>query len=405
MQLEKGCYQAAYLPASFKGFAVQALEVSSEHGRRSATGEFVFGERTNLADLGVSIRHFHLKFQIATNDHIARANAFIKVCESKGPGILVHPTRGSVRVSCKKLKLSDHIYDAQGVTEGDLEMIEANEWVGSIGGVLGGVLGSAAGLSPLVSAVASYFTSAYDMSAVSILDVAAAQSTAQDAVSQILTNFSSVTGLAADKKVWRIASDLGSVATQSGSVSKTSTAWQAISNGIAAIDTYGTSAPVKFSALRRLVNWASRGSTLPGVGGSAQDAVFSAVRILGAAYIARVGASTAATSSQDACRLYAMVLKVLNEEAAIAQSRCDTTLYLSIRDFTGTAQTALLTRIYDAPALIEYNFNGAVSSLVAAHEIFGDAKRFGELEATNATALPFIMGPTIRAYSAASASG
>lgn len=391
--MAQGCYVPKYIPASFKGVSFPCEEASSEHGRRGAEGEFPFGEFTAYADLGRRIRHYHVKARYADNDHLARARELIGAVESTGPGTLVHPHLGSVRAACKKAKVTNHVSDDQGYTDIDLEFVEAQDWLGS---AVGAVL-SVVGVSELTAAVSTMFAARYVLDQVPIFDVEPAADTARSGVATIATQFRAATGLSADKKVWRISGDLDTVAMQGESVHRTATAWQAISNGIAAIDTYAASETARATALRRVVNWGARGSTLTGNGGSAQDAVISTVRILGAAYLAKAGATAVANSSQEACRQYNSVLTVLNEEADIARSRCDDQLFVALRDFIATAQTALLDRVFGTPPIVEYDFSGGVFSVVAAHEIYGDATRFAEVEANNPDHLPFLVGPLVRA--------
>lgn len=389
----QGCYVDLYRPGSFKGVTFPAQEATSEHGRRGAEGEFPFGEFTAYADLGRRIRHYSIKARYADNDHLERAAELIAAIESPGPGTLVHPTRGAVRAACKKARVTDHMVDDSGYTDIDMEFVEASDF---LGGAVGAFL-SAIGVDSIVGATATYFTQAYNLNLAPVFDVEPATATAQSAIAEIREGFRSAIGLATDKNVWRISGDLDTVATQGQSARKTATAWQAISNGIAAIDTYAANDTAKLAALRRIVNWGARGSTLSGYGGSAQEAVISSVRIVGAAYLARAGATAVATSSQQACQQYASVIKVLDQEASIARDRCDDVLHVALRDFTVQAQTALLNRVFGTPAIVEYNFSGGVFSVVAAHEIYGDATRFAEIEANNPSRLPFVIGPVVRA--------
>src|SRR6187402_1835226 len=100
-----------YAPASFKGVAFYCTDADVEGGRRGAEGEFPFGEHTAYADLGRKIRVYHLTAMFREDDHVSDSQALFVVCESPGPGILVHPTRGAVMVACKSIKLSDKIED------------------------------------------------------------------------------------------------------------------------------------------------------------------------------------------------------------------------------------------------------------------------------------------------------
>jgi hypothetical protein len=131
-----------------------------------------------------------------------------------------------------------------------------------------------------------------------------------------------------------------------------------------------------------------------------QNAVLSTARILGAGYLANAAASSTATTSQDACRQYGMVTTVLRQEMQLARFFCDDALYMALHTFLVDAQRVLLSRVFDSPLVVEYNFNAGVFSVVAAHQIYGDAKRFAEIEARNIAALPFHIGPMVAAVQA-----
>ena len=62
-----------------------------------------------------------------------------------------------------------------------------------------------------------------------------------------------------------------------------------------------------------------------------------------------------------------------------------------------TAGATLLAKAYGLPPLIEYDFHAGVSSLFAAHEIYGDAKRLREIEASNARQIALTIGPRVAA--------
>src|SRR6187402_496026 len=99
------------VPASFKGVQFYCTEADVEGGRRGAEGEFPFGEQTAYADLGRKIRVYHLTAYFREDSHVWDSQALFVACESPGPGILVHPTRGAVMVACRSIKLSDKIED------------------------------------------------------------------------------------------------------------------------------------------------------------------------------------------------------------------------------------------------------------------------------------------------------
>ena len=72
------------------------------------------------------------------DDHVWDSHALFSACESPGPGILVHPTRGTVMVACRSIKVSDKLEESAGETTAEMEFVEAN--IG-FSGILGSIFG------------------------------------------------------------------------------------------------------------------------------------------------------------------------------------------------------------------------------------------------------------------------
>src|SRR4029079_17615961 len=113
------------VPASFKGVGFNCTEVNIEGGRRGAEGEFPFGEITAYADLGRKIQVYHLNAVFREDDHVCDSHCLFQACQSPGPGILVHPTRGTVLAACRSIKLKDNVEET-GETQCEMEFVEAN---------------------------------------------------------------------------------------------------------------------------------------------------------------------------------------------------------------------------------------------------------------------------------------
>src|SRR5262245_32405325 len=131
-----------YVTASFKGVAFQCTESDAEGGRRGAEGEFPFGENTAYADLGRKIRVYHITAVFREDSHIGDSQALFEVCQSPGPGMLVHPTRGTFMAACRSVKIKDNS-EEQGETTAELEFVEANPVATGLGGMLFGIISTA----------------------------------------------------------------------------------------------------------------------------------------------------------------------------------------------------------------------------------------------------------------------
>jgi prophage DNA circulation protein len=386
-----GCYIPQYAPASFKGVGFEAEEVTSEHGRRGAEGEFPFGEQTGYADLGRKIRRYTLKGRYVNNDHIASASAIIAACESPGPGLLIHPTRGAIMVACTRLSVTDDPLNEQGITHLDFEFVEANEFATGLG--LGiSIFGIS--LVDITATLSVSFQNMYRMRDVRYYNVAEVQQTVVDGMSALRTEFRKALASGGTDEQWLALSTMDMLIADPTSLTDASTAFSAFERSIKTLSA-ATSGQAKYDAFRKVANTMARVSSLPGESGDAQDAVYSTVRILSAANMAKAALEVAVVTLDDALRQYDAVVTIISQEVEAAKIACDTDLYLELRKFETELKKQLLNRAYNLPSLVEYDFGGGVHSLVAAHAIFGDAKRFKEIEERNPLSWPFAIGPKI----------
>lgn len=387
------CYNpdAEYLPASFKGFSFDADSSDSDHGRNGAEAEFVFGERTGYADLGIKIRTYQIRARFQTNDHIALTNAFIAVLESPGPGLLVHPTRGTVMAACRSARVTDSKVDAAGVTYVDIDFVEANDILSGFG-LVGNLVALA--LAPIISATETSFKRYYSPDTIRYYNTEAVVSTMAQAVEQIQTAYLAVSGNDTSQDKWTTVRDFRNILIDEFTFYSPDNAWNVLRNGFSVLDAAATGED-KFTVLRNLINWSSSYSDLDGESADAQNAIYTTVRVLAAAYLAKAYTETAALTVNEGLQQYDQIAAVLEQEAQIAKEQCyDNEFFLSIRAFATSVARAMVNRAYNSPSLIVYSFPGTVHGLVAAWEIFGDAKRSRDLESRNSGS-PWAVGPKV----------
>lgn len=388
-----GCYVPQFLPAAFKGVTFEAVDASSEHGRRGAEAEFPFSETSAYADLGRRIRRYKLKARFVENSHVADAGKLIRACESPGPGTLQHPTRGIVRAACKKIHVHDELIEGFGQSIAELEFVEANDWIAGASAVTS-LLGI--GVGPAVSAAGALLSATYDVPSLPYYAQASATMVAQGAISAIGSALAGAAGISTDRTYWQVARDIETIATSPIQAARVGTAWLGVSGGMAAIDTYATGPSAKWQAYRSVANWAASQSTpVHPVAVASVDGVVATTRIMTAAYLARTAMETEQATLQDGLRQYDAVATVLDQEIAAARAACRDGLFIQLSEFSADVRAKLLNRAYNLPAIVQYDFGGSVSSIVAAHEIFGDAREFASIERSNATTWPFVLGPLV----------
>lgn len=389
--MAQGCYTPLYATGSFKGVTFDAMEVTSEHGRRGAEGEFPFSENTAYTDLGRKIRRYSISARFANNAHIASADALIAACESYGPGLLVHPTRGAVTVACTKLTVKDNPLEEQGVTYLDMEFVEANS-IGTGVNVGSSLLGFAFG--GIIDAIGEAFESNYDLDKVRYYRVNDVQSTVPEQLQNIRNEFARATHATNSAANWQALTTLDSVISDPAQYRSAEDTFEVFKRATRTLSGV-TSGQDKYDAFRRIANGAASTSSLPDEAGVSQNAVYSTVRMLSMVHMVQGALETPVANLNEALDQYDAVVTIIDEELAAARATCDDDLYIKLREFQTNARSALLNRAYNLPAVVIYDFGGPVHSLVAAYEIFNDAKRFAEIESFNPGAWPFLVGPQV----------
>lgn len=379
------------LPASFKGFAFPVTKGGSEHGRRGAEGEFPFGEETAYADLGRKIRKFSLTAQFTGPNYIDEVNAFIRVCESKGPGELVHPTRGVVNAACTKCDPSEEFKDGEGVSEVSLEFVEAQNEGMSLSSLAGVAIDESLG------ELIDFLGSAWDLAAVPFFAVQGALDTAGEALGAGIEAIRSAVGPLADRDTLATISDAQFAAGPGNVLQDGRTLASLLGRTLAQADAKGQSGEHKFEAALSVARWATRNTSKPGAAGTAEEALFAAMRAMAAAYMARAAQEIEKTTLDAAMQRIIKIKKILDEEQAGAIARCENGLHFSLRRLEARTISELFKLAYLSPPIVTYKVLGPIPSLVAAHEVYGDARKFGQIEAMNPFAPPWAVGPKIAA--------
>lgn len=388
-----GCYTPLYLPASYKLVPFKAEDVSSEHGRRGAEGEFPFAEQTGYADLGRRIRTYSIRARFDGNDHIAASAALITACEAPGPGVLTHPTRGVIlSAACRSLKVTDRVEEEQGVTYVDLEFVEANNWPNGLS-LVGQLLGLV--ISTVITASRTSFSSRYQPTTVQSFRQAAVVNAAQDQIGTIRTAYASATtGQDNDVARQRILLDLDNLRADQALAAQTDYMDKGIALGLNAV-ALELAGREKFRVFRNIANGAARTSTFQSPAADAENAVYSDVRVIAAAYMAEGALEEQNVRTGEVFEQLDVIDALLTQEMQYARAICDNYLYVQLAEFRTQAIAQLFSKAYDSPGLVEYNFSGNVHPLVAAYAIYGDAKQHRELEALNIVSSTGRIGPGV----------
>ncbi len=111
-------------PASFRGvpFEVEGGEVTG--GRRVSVHEYPQRDKPYPEDNGRSGRRFSIVGFVIGADWLEKSDALIEACEKAGPGTLVHPWRGSIKVQPQGITVSYEGREA-GVVRVTMTFVEA----------------------------------------------------------------------------------------------------------------------------------------------------------------------------------------------------------------------------------------------------------------------------------------
>lgn len=115
-----------YRAASFRGVPFFVESADSTHGRRQAVHEHAQRDVPYTEDLGRKAREFSVSGYLIGLEYQTQRDELIKACETAGPGVLVHPYRGEMTVTCRGLGLSESTSDG-GMCIIKLTFLEAGE--------------------------------------------------------------------------------------------------------------------------------------------------------------------------------------------------------------------------------------------------------------------------------------
>jgi prophage DNA circulation protein len=384
------------VPASFKGVGFLCTEADIQGGRRGAEGEFPFGENPAYADLGRKIRVYNLTAVFRDDNHVWDSYALFKACESPGPGLLVHPTRGTVMAACRTIKVKDSLEASAGETTADMEFVEANTGFTGILGSIFGIISTA-----LFGVSQASFLRDYNPALVSQPWRTDVINKAQQLVGATATTAGRLLTPDSPSADWRDVLHMQEVVEDDGLAASATTVDDAMSDGFSMISRTVMDQTTKFNIFRRLANAATTATAnLPaGYATLSDEAVTSRHRIQSAIGMAEAAMGRKYPTVDECLAAMDTVLAVLDDEAHAAYSECDNKLYMEIKKYAVEFAKMMHDLSYRLPTRIVVNFSGGVHPLVAAYTIYKDSKRHRELEEQNIVDANGRFGPLVSGIS------
>lgn len=113
-------------PASFRGVAFQVESHDRDLGRRVEVHEYPFRDRAYPEDLGKRVARHQLTGFVIGPDYLAARDALVEALNAEGPGSLVHPYLGTLRVVVAEARQSESA-DEGGMAVFSMTFIESGD--------------------------------------------------------------------------------------------------------------------------------------------------------------------------------------------------------------------------------------------------------------------------------------
>lgn len=102
-------WREQYRQASFRNVPFFVGRADSSFGRRKVVHEFPGQDKPVVEDLGRSAREFAVEGYALGDDYLAQRDRIKDAVEKEGPGILIHPYYGKMRVECSQVSIQDNV--------------------------------------------------------------------------------------------------------------------------------------------------------------------------------------------------------------------------------------------------------------------------------------------------------
>jgi len=113
-------------PASFRGVPFQVDTLGGKNGRRAVLHEYPQRDEPFAEDMGRRARRHSLQAFVLGDDYIAQRDRLLTALEEFGPGLLVHPTKGSLTVQVEEVSTSESKAEG-GFCQFDISFFEAGQ--------------------------------------------------------------------------------------------------------------------------------------------------------------------------------------------------------------------------------------------------------------------------------------
>ena len=391
------CLIPVYLDASWKGVPFVVLTSSDEFGRRGDQYEYPLSEDTAYKDLGRKIRKFRIEGYLIGGDQVEKSVRMARAAESPGPGTLVHPMFGSIRVACVTLKISAEYKTDIRRTRLDFDFVEANESMAPYlaGASVQQVFASGSQAVNTAKAVLPWAPTADALAASQAISAnlagqiePATDEESFDAISVLTRTDVPVFGVSpAELQATRLTATVAfeETLTRAGYLTFAGVV-NPIDEGTAEVRRLHLDAMKRLRAFNLFVVEQSQPNE-PSIESLIVAARLSLIRD----YALTALQHTYATVSEALIDLD-FVMAVYDDEERAATQHCYDVLITAIRQARADSVRSILAKNVRLPGIVRQEVYGQWPSLVAAQKLYADGRRYQEVESYNQDMSPFYLG-------------
>lgn len=429
-----GPWAASLQPASWRGvpFAVRASQI--QRGRRVALHEYPYRDTILVEDLGRGKRSVSFEAFLIGDDVYAQRDAMSAAMDIAGPGVLVHPSLGSLNVVCTLFTASEAaergrvvtlelsfletgqdtaLYPTQIVsTQTNVVLQAANAALAAVSDFLSDVATAvqygeavlSAGLG-VVSSFASLVSAAMgDVSLIAGLATGLPGiNGGRYASGKLVTpqpDGTTIASAIAALSAARVTAAIDTEAAEAATPANLPGALQTVCADVAAAAVDPADQVRLLSSLAAFQPAVTTSSAPIGAAiGTMQTEVGTACRRAALTVLAQSCAAYQPSSYNDAIAILDAVTALLDAEIVVAADAGDTNSYLALRALRTAVTQDLAARGSQLPKLVTVRRGTALPSLVLAYQLYGDATRSDDLIARVDPPAPLFMPTEFQALS------
>lgn len=370
---------------SFRGAPFFWQKSDGDIGRKTARHDYPLRDEAYIEDLGKAPREFTLDVLVIGPDYMAARDLLIAALETPGPGILVHPTLGTMRVSLKdRARISESTAEG-GVARFTLPFVVAgiNKQPAATIDTAGVVVTK---YKIALDGVKNDFGKAFNVTKKPAFITFAAQALAQSALDKINAVRRMVAPPLIPTEVSKLVSTLDQVRTGVANLVYTPFNLAAEVQGLIAAVTLLTSDPfAAIASYGELFSFGSDQPPVPTTTGSRisqannQKAVISLVQRTAVIESARASSQAEFTSYTEAQQLRNKLVDQLDQLLDSAPDE----VYTALIDLRSAVITDITQRGANLARIVPYTPKRTLPALVVAYHIYGDAVAADSLAARN----------------------